>query len=146
MRQTWLHRSPNRLALLTVSIILCVCVVPGLVSDGMNLGQPIVPLFISIDPKRDTPARLREYKTKFSPRVQWLTGTDDEVRAMTKAFRIYYSSSETAEGADEDYLLDHSIFFYLMDRDGKFGEVFGSNVTPDEIAMKTAKFIQAENK
>lgn len=110
---------------------------------GVSAGS-VSPFFISIDPKRDTPKQLTEYSKQWDPRIQWLTGTDAEMAQVAKDFRIYFSATSTDSEEDEDYLLDHSTFFYLMDREGKFAEVFSPYNSPEEIAIKMHGIIQAE--
>lgn len=112
----------------------------------MHPTHPIVPVFVSIDPRRDTSARLHAYKKDYDPRMLWLTGSDAEVSAVAKAYRVYYSAPDVAEGSDEDYLVDHSIFFYLLDREGQFMEFFGKSKSAEEVAGKMAQLVAAENK
>jgi protein SCO1/2 len=74
-------------------------------------------LFISVDPERDTPAHLKEYLSSFDPRIRGLTGTEEQVAAVTKAYRAYYKRISLEDG---DYAMDHTAVIYLMDRAGKF--------------------------
>lgn len=111
--------------------------------DKMHPNHPITPIFISIDPKRDTPARLQAYKGDYDRRMHWLTGSDADVSAVAKKFRVYYSAPDIDD--DEDYLVDHSIFFYLMDREGEFMEFFGKSRSAEEVAGRMSQLIAAEN-
>lgn len=88
----------------------------------------IQPLFISIDPERDTAQVLSEYMKNFHPRFLGLTGTQNEIAAVAKAYRVYYAKS--GDGSGTDYLMDHSTVIYLMDREGHFLKHFtyGSDV------------------
>ncbi len=79
----------------------------------------IQPLFITIDPQRDTPEVLKQYVSNFHPRLVGLTGTADEIASVAKAYRVYYSKVENNAGPD-NYLMDHSTIIYLMDRQGRF--------------------------
>jgi protein SCO1/2 len=108
--------------------------------------HPIVPVFISIDPRRDTPARMKAYKKDYMPQMLWLTGTDEEVSKVAKAYRVYYSAPDVDEGADDDYLVDHSIFFYLLDREGHFVEFFGKSKSAEEVAQRMAQLVVTDNK
>lgn len=83
---------------------------------GKDYWQPI---FISIDPSRDTPAVLKEYLSAFHPRILGLTGTTEEVERAAREYRVYFAVPDEHEGKD-DYLIDHSIIMYLMDPTGKF--------------------------
>lgn len=87
-----------------------------------NLGAKadnIQPIFISIDPQRDTPEVLKQYVVNFHPRLVGLTGSPEEIASVAKAYRVYYSKVEGSSGPD-NYLMDHSTIIYLMDRQGKF--------------------------
>ena len=79
----------------------------------------IQPIFISIDPQRDTPEVLQQYVVNFHPRLLGLTGSPEEIASVAKAYRVYYSKVEGNSGPD-NYLMDHSTIIYLMDRQGKF--------------------------
>jgi len=78
----------------------------------------IQPVFVSIDPARDTPAVLKAYVGNFGPRLVGLTGSPEEVAAVAKAYRAYYAKA--AGGSGTDYLMDHSSIIYLMGPDGRF--------------------------
>eukprot|EP00467_Chlorarachnion_reptans_P006410 CAMPEP_0114512750 /NCGR_PEP_ID=MMETSP0109-20121206/15160_1 /TAXON_ID=29199 /ORGANISM="Chlorarachnion reptans, Strain CCCM449" /LENGTH=274 /DNA_ID=CAMNT_0001692491 /DNA_START=154 /DNA_END=979 /DNA_ORIENTATION=+ len=101
----------------------------------------VKPIFITIDPKRDTPDRLNAYKKDYHPRLMCLTGSDEEIGKVSKAFRVYFSAPE---GDEEDYLVDHSIFFYLMGVNGEFLEYFGKNLSAEEVAHKMMRTIRAD--
>ena len=97
-------------------------------------GEKIVPLFISVDPARDTPEHLKEYATYFHPRLVALTGTPKQVAATAKAYRVYYAKAKS-EGSDpNDYLMDHSVYMYLMSPDGVFLQHFVRGQGPKKIA------------
>ena len=75
--------------------------------------QPLLPLFITCDPARDTPTVLKSYLQEFHPGIVGLTGTWEQIKDMCKNYRVYFSTPEGAKPGD-DYLVDHSIYFYLM--------------------------------
>ena len=79
----------------------------------------IQPIFVTIDPERDTPEVMKQYVLNFHPRLVGLTGTPEEIAAVAKAYRVYYSRVANNSGPDA-YLMDHSSIVYLMDRQGKF--------------------------
>lgn len=79
----------------------------------------IQPIFITIDPARDNPETLKVYVSNFYPRLIGLTGTDDEIAAVAKAYRVYYAKAQGSENKT-DYLMDHGTILYLMGPDGKF--------------------------
>lgn len=97
-------------------------------------GDAVVPVFITIDPARDTPALLAEYVPLFHPRLVGLTGTDDQVAAAAQAWRVYYARSEGSGSGDEDYLMDHSTIIYLVDPEGRYLSHFRHGTDPAEMA------------
>lgn len=79
----------------------------------------IQPVFVSIDPARDTPDVLKAYVGNFGPRLVGLTGTPEEVANIAKAYRVYYAKAGNSNSTT-DYLMDHSSIIYLMGPDGSF--------------------------
>ncbi|XP_078446917.1 electron transport SCO1/SenC family protein [Wolffia australiana] len=94
-------------------------------------GIEIVPVFISVDPERDTVEQVNDYVKEFHPNLIGLTGTPEAVKAAARAYRVYYMKTEQ-DGAD--YLVDHSIVMYLMDPNMKFIKFFGKNYNVDALA------------
>ena len=84
---------------------------------GKDYWQPI---FVSLDPRRDTPAKIREYLSDFSPRIMGLVGTQEEVEEAARQYRVYFAIPDEEAMSEDDYLVDHSIIMYLMDPTGKF--------------------------
>lgn len=74
----------------------------------------------------------------FHPRLVGLTGEYDAIKATCKAYRVYFSTPPSAKATD-DYLVDHSIFFYFMDPDGKFVDAFGKESTVDDVVGRVQK-------
>ena len=96
------------------------------------LADKIAPLFITVDPARDTPARLASYLANFDPRIIGLTGSATQIAEAAKAYRVYYAAARHEEsGAD---LVSHSTFLYLMDPTGKFIALLPSDVDADTLA------------
>jgi len=96
------------------------------------LADKIAPLFITVDPARDTPARLASYLANFDPRIIGLTGSDTQIAEAAKAYRVYYAPAQHEEsGAD---LVSHSTFLYLMDPAAAFSELLPSDVDADKLA------------
>ena len=96
------------------------------------LADKIAPLFITVDPARDTPARLASYLANFDPRIVGLTGSDTQIAEAAKAYRVYYAPAQHEQsGAD---LVSHSTFLYLMDPAGAFSELLPSDVDADKLA------------
>ena len=94
----------------------------------------VAPVFFSVDPARDTVDQLADYAPNFHPSLIALTGTDDEVAAAAKAYRIYYAIPDHDGG--DDYAVDHSTFIYLMGPDGTYRTHFNHNASPEEIAER----------
>jgi cytochrome oxidase Cu insertion factor (SCO1/SenC/PrrC family) len=91
----------------------------GLALDRLgSLATEVQPLFITLDPKRDTPEHLAEYVPSFHKDIVGLSGSATAIRAAADAYKVYYR--EVAREGGSDYTIDHSAFLYLMDRDGQF--------------------------
>lgn len=104
-----------------------------LLGDDAN---DIVPLFITVDPDRDTPAVMAEYVQAFDPRLVGLTGTAEQIKAAANSYRVYYAKSPQ-DDAPDGYLMGHSGFIYLMSPDGTFKSAFSHDRdTPETIAEK----------
>ncbi|XP_052175005.1 protein SCO1 homolog 1, mitochondrial isoform X2 [Diospyros lotus] len=106
-------------------------------------GIEIVPVFISVDPERDTVEQVHEYVEEFHPSLVGLTGNPDEIKKAARAFRVYYMKTEE-EGSD--YLVDHSIVMYLMDPSMEFVKFFGKNNDVDQLADGIIKEVKQHKK
>jgi protein SCO1 len=116
----------------------------ALALDKLGTRVRIVPVFITIDPARDTPGALKAYLASFGSDFVGLTGSDDEIAAVAKAYRVYYKK---AEGTDDGtYLMDHTSLLYLVGPDGKLAALFRTGAEPDDIAAGIkAAFVMAES-
>jgi protein SCO1/2 len=92
----------------------------------------IQPVFVSIDPARDTPAVLKEYLASFDPRIMGLTGTPETVAEVAKKFRVYYAK----QGEGEFYLMDHSTAIIVMNPDFDYAGVLNGAMQPDEMVVR----------
>lgn len=101
------------------------------------------PILISVDPERDTPDMLAQYVTApaFPENLTGLTGTLDQVRNAARAYRVYFARVED-DGVSSDYTVDHSSIIYLMDREGRFVEVFPHGSSPATIAARLQAFLE----
>eukprot|EP00927_Polykrikos_kofoidii_P010193 TRINITY_DN14316_c0_g1_i1.p1 TRINITY_DN14316_c0_g1~~TRINITY_DN14316_c0_g1_i1.p1 ORF type:complete len:356 (+),score=51.40 TRINITY_DN14316_c0_g1_i1:56-1069(+) len=104
-----------------------------------EFGPVVTPMFISIDPKRDTVAQVDDYCEEWHPRLVGLTGSEEQVKKVSRSYRVYYN--EGIKTDDEDYLVDHSIIHYFVNKRGKFVEFFGKNMTAKEMAAKVRSVI-----
>lgn len=95
----------------------------------------VAPVFITVDPRRDTPAHLKEYMAAFGPHFVGLTGTEAMVADAAKQFKARYVIHKPDNTADPDtYFVDHSAGIYIMDRQGRFVAKLGHRSTPEELA------------
>jgi protein SCO1/2 len=98
------------------------------------------PLFITVDPQRDTPAVVKQYAAAFSPRLIGLTGSPAQIAAAAKEYRVYYAKHQTGPGP-EDYSMDHSSVLYLMGPDGRFIAPVRADEDGPEIAATLTKLM-----
>ncbi|KAL9675664.1 hypothetical protein QQ045_003868 [Rhodiola kirilowii] len=102
-------------------------------------GLDITPVFISVDPERDTAEQVGEYVKEFHPKIIGLTGTPSEIKDVARAYRVYFMKTNEE---DDDYLVDHSIIMYLMGPDMDFVKFFGKNNDVDQLTDGIIKEIK----
>ena len=109
-------------------------------SDALDLlgekATKVTPMLITIDPARDTPEHLREYATYFHPRLHALTGSPEQIAAVAKAYRVYYSKVKQEDATEDDYLMDHSSVTYVMGPDGMFRLHFSHGTDAETMASR----------
>ena len=103
-------------------------------------GFQVTPVFISIDPERDTPEVMKDYVENVHPRMVGLTGSLDQVREAARAYKAYFQKPDTDE---EFYTVDHSTFTYLMLPNNRFLDFFRREETGDQMANRIACFLDA---
>ena len=103
-----------------------------------NDAEKIQPLFITVDPERDTRQVMAAYLQSFDRRIVGLVGTPAQTSAVAKAYRVYF---ERPKEHGDKYLVDHSAYFYLMGPDGKFVDVVEGTTSGDQIADKLRRLI-----
>ena len=101
--------------------------------------EQVVPIFVTVDPERDTVAALAAYAPSFHPDLVALTGTPEQIAAAAKSYRVYYAKAE--DDSSGDYLVDHSSFIYLIGPDGNYRTHFSHTAQADEIAERLASHI-----
>ena len=104
--------------------------------------RDVATLFITVDPERDTPELMGQYVGSFHKDIVGLSGTPDDIAAVTRTYRVYAKKvpDETTPG---EYNVDHSSFMYLMDRDGAYMKHFPHSVDARELADALAKAMEA---
>jgi cytochrome oxidase Cu insertion factor (SCO1/SenC/PrrC family) len=114
----------------------------GLALDKLGAdGDSVQPLFITVDPERDTAAHLAEYVPMFHPRLIGLTGSAEAIRKAADAYKVYYArvdppKEDVKENVKEDggyYTVDHTAYIYLMDRDGNYLGFFPPGTSADRM-------------
>lgn len=108
----------------------------------MRKSNKVVSLFITIDPERDTPEVMGEYIKHFHKSLIGLTGTQEQIKQAAKAYKIYYKKVVEEGKQEDEYLMDHSAFQYLMGPDGKYLTHFNHGITPEEMAKKLSEYIR----
>lgn len=108
--------------------------------ESPELGAKVQPLFVSIDPERDTPEVLTEFTDAFHPRLIGMTGTKEQLDAAANAFAVYYSRGEETESGG--YLMDHSNITYLFGPDGNPLAMLPTDEGPDAVAAELAKWVR----
>ncbi len=111
----------------------------------------VQPVFITVDPARDTAEHLKEYASFFHPRLLALTGTPDQTAAAAKAYKVYAAKAEQHDHAPgtpvdhlhegDDYLMDHTSIIYLMGPDGKLRSHFGHGTGAETIALEIIELL-----
>jgi protein SCO1 len=98
------------------------------------VGSRVQPIFITVDPQRDTPAVMKQYVGAFSPRLVGLTGSSDAIANVAREYKVYYAINHAA-GDNGAYTVDHSSILYLVGPDGRFIEPIPADATPDAMAQ-----------
>jgi protein SCO1/2 len=113
-------------------------------AQAMDLLGPaaakVQPIFITIDPARDTVQQMAAYVQQFDKRLVGLTGSPQQIADAAHAYKVYYAKAE-AEGDPANYAMNHSSYVYLMDPAGKFVTVFSSDMDADKMAAAIEHYI-----
>jgi protein SCO1/2 len=99
--------------------------------------RKVAALFVTVDPERDTPEKLKDYLSSFDSRIFGLTGPRADVDAMLKTFRVY-ARKVPQEGSD--YTMDHTAIVYLMDKQGRFVNALNMQQPPAQISREIQRF------
>jgi protein SCO1/2 len=101
----------------------------------------IQPILITVDPERDTSDVLADYVAAFHPRLIGLTGSSEDIKSITRDFRVYVQKAP----GEEDYLVDHSIFIYLVDRSGRTLKYFPGTLSVEDIVKQITPILTSNN-
>lgn len=124
----------NRCNILVIFFLFCS------ISEKSGV-KSVKALFVSVDPARDTIAQLRHYGQDFHKDFVFLTGTSDQIASAARAYRVYFSKANEGED-EEDYLVDHSIVFYLLSPTGEFLEFFTQRALVDDMVQKIKQLVE----
>lgn len=121
------------------------------ISEAINItdkyGIDIVPIFITVDPSRDTKEVLGPYLAHFNKKFVGYTGSEEEIKNVADLFKVYYAKVPRTEEAggytEKEYLMDHSSFIYLISPGGKYVKHFSSSTTSEEIAKAIHQEVKA---
>lgn len=127
----------------------CPAICPGTLADislwyeklGKQDADKLQTLFITVDPERDTPIVLREYMKAFDPHIVALTGTPEQIAAMTSLYRVYYKKMPPMK--DGGYMVNHSASIYAFDANGKLVSTIDPDESRDVAFAKVKKLIAA---
>ena len=137
----------GKILLVYFGYTLCPDICPttlGAIAEAMTaLGRNadrVQPLFITIDPRRDTPKVLADFVGNFGPRLIGLTGTPQQIAAVAKEYDVIYAA-HAAKDAPDGYLMDHTALVYVMDPEGRFVATFNPETSVDQMVDRLSKLI-----
>lgn len=108
--------------------------------DRMSRGaNRIQPIFIAVDPARDTPARLARFSQAFDTRILMLTGALEDIRKVAKSYKAYFTYGP--KDGDGNYAVRHTATLFLMGPDRRYRDHFNSNITPSKLARALARYV-----
>jgi protein SCO1/2 len=103
-------------------------------------GDQLQPVFVTLDPERDTRDILRAYATSFHPRFISLSGTEDEIRRVATSYKVFFEKVRPP-GAST-YFIDHSAYVFLLDREGRFITLFPPGTPQERMAVMVREQLQ----
>jgi cytochrome oxidase Cu insertion factor (SCO1/SenC/PrrC family) len=106
--------------------------------------KQVVPLFITVDPERDTPEQLASYVKSFHPNLIGLTGTPEEIASVAKEYRVYFKKVPDPKSS-AGYTMDHSALIYVMRPDGTYQAHFTPGVSVTTLADRLGELLQANH-
>ncbi len=138
-RRVALRDFRGRVVLLYFGFVSCPDICPtDLMAIGKAIralgrdGRQVQPIFVTLDPARDTRPIIGEYSRAFHPRFVALTGSEAEVRKVADIYKLYFEKVPLADG--KGYTIDHMAFTYLLDRDGRYVGIYPPGIPADRLA------------
>jgi len=104
----------------------------------------VQPIFITVDPKRDTPDVMAKYTQSFDSRIVGLSGTPEQIAAVAQEYGVYYVAHKSGDSAN-DYTMDHSTYLYVMDPQGQFMQAFDADTSANRIADDLLRLVRQED-
>ena len=98
------------------------------------------PIFVTLDPRRDTPAMLKEYVAHFHPRFVALRGSEEKTRRVALRYKVFYEKVPRPGG--KGYFIDHAAFTFLLDREGKFAGLFPPGTPPERMTVMVRDLLE----
>ncbi len=138
----------GKLVLLYFGYATCPDVCPtDLATIGQTLrdlgaaGDQVQPVFVTLDPERDTPVVLREYAAAFHPRFVALTGTEGEIRRVATDYKVFFEKVPLP--GTKTYVIDHTAYTFLLDREGRFVSLFPPGTPSARMAVLLREQLEA---
>lgn len=138
----------GKLVLLYFGYATCPDVCPtdlGIIAQTLrdlgDAGDQVQPVFVTLDPERDTPEVLREYAAAFHPRLVALTGTEGEIRRVATDYKVFFE--KVTPPGSKTYVIDHTAYTFLLDREGRFVSLFPPGTPPARMAVMLREHLAA---
>ena len=127
-----------------ISSIICnpfdVLRISKLFDDNPGLSKTVQPVFITVDPERDTPENIKSFLENFNSKIVGLSGSKEQIRSVTKKFKIYVKYNRESKD-DLNYLVDHSSLVFLIDENDNYLSFYRSNDFNEKVFKKSLEKI-----
>jgi len=144
-----LHQFHGQVVLLFFGYTHCPDVCPATmtnVADAMDLlsereRQLVQPLFITVDPTRDSVEHLTQYVSFFHPKLIGLSGSEDQIRKAAELFSVQYFRDDWADAGKGNYYLNHTSYLFLINPGGEIADLMSDHTTPQDIAASVRQYV-----
>ena len=140
---------PSKFKLVFFGYTFCPDICPTtiqVISDALDMLGPkaakIQPIFISVDPKRDSPRVIRQYLSNFNAGFIGLTGSQPLIERAAQVYKVKYEKVASTSGDKDDYSMDHSASVFLMAPNGTFIVKFAYGMSPDDMAKRLSEIVR----